>query len=90
MWCLYLSHAFDELTPYGYTFKRASLTPGCCAIAFNHTANNDAEAEYDRLRDQAREEASKRNSCFDRVSIQVSFLPPFHRSLLPTWLAKDR
>ncbi|CAJ2506288.1 Uu.00g004180.m01.CDS01 [Anthostomella pinea] len=35
--------------------------------AFNHSASNDAEAEYDRLRDQARAEASKRNSCFDRA-----------------------
>ncbi|KAI1337861.1 Smr domain protein [Xylariaceae sp. FL0016] len=34
--------------------------------AFNHSAGNDAEAEYDRLRDLAREEAKKRNSCFDR------------------------
>lgn len=37
------------------------------ATAFNHSSNNDAEAEYDRLRDLAREEAQKRNSCFDRV-----------------------
>ncbi|KAI0014174.1 Smr domain protein [Xylariaceae sp. FL0662B] len=35
--------------------------------AFNHSPNNDAEAEYDRLRDLARAEASKRNSCFDRA-----------------------
>ncbi|KAI0901974.1 Smr domain protein [Annulohypoxylon nitens] len=35
--------------------------------AFNHSASNDAEAEYDRLRDLAREEAAKRNSCFDRA-----------------------
>ncbi|KAH6661366.1 hypothetical protein BKA67DRAFT_531419 [Truncatella angustata] len=34
--------------------------------AFNHSAGNDAEAEYDRLRDLAREEAKKRNACFDR------------------------
>lgn len=34
--------------------------------AFNHGASNDAEAEYDRLRDLAREEARKRNDCFDR------------------------
>lgn len=37
-----------------------------CA-AFNHEQSGDAEAEYDRLRDLARQEASKRNSCFDRV-----------------------
>ncbi|OTA98858.1 hypothetical protein M426DRAFT_325650 [Hypoxylon sp. CI-4A] len=35
--------------------------------AFNHSASDDAEAEYDRLRDLAREEAAKRNSCFDRA-----------------------
>ncbi|KAI1094746.1 Smr domain protein [Rostrohypoxylon terebratum] len=35
--------------------------------AFNHSASNDAEAEYDRLRELAREEAAKRNSCFDRA-----------------------
>ncbi|KAI2626691.1 Smr domain protein [Hypoxylon sp. NC1633] len=34
--------------------------------AFNHSPSSDAEAEYDRLRDLAREEAGKRNSCFDR------------------------
>ncbi|KAF9884145.1 hypothetical protein FE257_002266 [Aspergillus nanangensis] len=34
--------------------------------AFNHDQSNDAEAEYDRLRDLARQEASKRNSCFQR------------------------
>ncbi|KAI0480984.1 Smr domain protein [Xylariaceae sp. FL0804] len=35
--------------------------------AFNHSASGDTEAEYDRLRDQARAEASKRSSCFDRA-----------------------
>ncbi|KAH7041290.1 Smr domain protein [Microdochium trichocladiopsis] len=34
--------------------------------AFNHSPNNDAEAEYDRLRDLAREEARKRGECYDR------------------------
>ncbi|BCR86440.1 Smr domain-containing protein [Aspergillus chevalieri] len=34
--------------------------------AFNHDQSNDAEAEYDRLRDLARQEASKRGSCFQR------------------------
>ncbi|OJJ62753.1 hypothetical protein ASPSYDRAFT_55513 [Aspergillus sydowii CBS 593.65] len=34
--------------------------------AFNHTQSNDAEAEYDRLRDLARQEASKRGNCFQR------------------------
>ncbi|KAH9883578.1 Smr domain protein [Xylariomycetidae sp. FL2044] len=35
--------------------------------AFNHDTSNDAEAEYDHLRDLARQEAKKRNSCFDRA-----------------------
>ncbi|KAI1504192.1 Smr domain protein [Biscogniauxia marginata] len=35
--------------------------------AFSHSVGNDSEAEYDRLRDLARAEASKRNSCFDRA-----------------------
>ncbi|CAK7568084.1 MAG: hypothetical protein SEPTF4163_006065 [Sporothrix epigloea] len=34
--------------------------------SFNHHAGNDAEAEYDRLRDMARQEAAKRSSCMDR------------------------
>ncbi|KAJ5727917.1 hypothetical protein N7493_005737 [Penicillium malachiteum] len=34
--------------------------------AFNHDQSSDAEAEYDRLRDLARQEASKRGSCFSR------------------------
>ncbi|KAK1827889.1 smr domain-containing protein [Podospora conica] len=34
--------------------------------AFNHDASNDAEAEYDRLRDLARAEGDKKKSCFDR------------------------
>ncbi|KAJ6013525.1 hypothetical protein N7540_008116 [Penicillium herquei] len=34
--------------------------------AFNHEQSSDAEAEYDRLRDLARQEASKRGSCFSR------------------------
>ncbi|KAH8879892.1 DUF1771-domain-containing protein [Thozetella sp. PMI_491] len=35
--------------------------------AFNHSASNDSEAEYDRLRDLARQEAVKKSSCFDRA-----------------------
>jgi hypothetical protein len=35
--------------------------------AFNHSASQDAEAEYDRLRDLARAEGDKKTSCFDRV-----------------------
>ncbi|PLB35016.1 Smr domain-containing protein [Aspergillus candidus] len=34
--------------------------------AFNHDQSQDAEAEYDRLRDLARQEANKRGSCFQR------------------------
>ncbi|KAJ5578295.1 uncharacterized protein N7459_007259 [Penicillium hispanicum] len=34
--------------------------------AFNHDQSTDAEAEYDRLRDLARQEASKRGNCFAR------------------------
>ncbi|KAF2122792.1 hypothetical protein BDV96DRAFT_7284 [Lophiotrema nucula] len=34
--------------------------------ALNHS-NSDTEAEYDRLRDLARQEAAKRSSCFDRA-----------------------
>ncbi|CAG7996824.1 unnamed protein product [Penicillium olsonii] len=34
--------------------------------AFNHDNSSDAEAEYDRLRDLARQEASKRGQCFGR------------------------
>lgn len=45
--------------------------------AFNHDQSNDAEAEYDRLRDLARQEASKRGECFSRVrSIPI---PPLFR-----------
>lgn len=35
--------------------------------AFNHSTSGDAEAEYDRLRDLARQEAGKRSSCFDKA-----------------------
>ncbi|KAK3313880.1 hypothetical protein B0H66DRAFT_365911 [Apodospora peruviana] len=35
--------------------------------AFNHSAAEDAEAEYDRLRDLARKEADRKKSCFDRA-----------------------
>lgn len=36
------------------------------ARAFNHSASNDAEAEYDRLRDLARSEGNKKRDCFAR------------------------
>lgn len=42
--------------------------------AFNHDQSNDAEAEYDRLRGLARQEASKRGSCFHQVGIRD---PPY-------------
>ncbi|KAL9108246.1 MAG: hypothetical protein Q9227_006984 [Pyrenula ochraceoflavens] len=35
--------------------------------AFNHNQSQEAEQEYDRLRDLARQEAGKRSSCFDRA-----------------------
>ncbi|QSZ29513.1 hypothetical protein DSL72_004027 [Monilinia vaccinii-corymbosi] len=35
--------------------------------AFNHSSSNDAEAEYDRLRDLAHQEAAKRSQCFDQA-----------------------
>ncbi|KAK5989165.1 Smr domain-containing protein C11H11.03c [Cladobotryum mycophilum] len=34
--------------------------------ALNHGDNDEAEREYDRLRDAARAEAQKRNDCYDR------------------------
>ena len=34
---------------------------------FNHNQSPDAEREYDRLRDLARQEASKRGQCFEKV-----------------------
>ncbi|TVY88529.1 Smr domain-containing protein, partial [Lachnellula willkommii] len=42
-------------------------TDNAAAQAFNHDTNSSAEAEYDHLRDLARQEASKRGSCFDRA-----------------------
>ena len=44
--------------------------------AFNHRQDPAAEAEYDRLRDLARQEHAKMQSCFDRVC-----LDPLHRGL---------
>lgn len=41
--------------------------------SLNHNSSSNAEAEYDRLRDLARKEASQRNSCFDRVGYLFSF-----------------
>lgn len=44
------------------------LTTTPRATAHSH-ADDNAEREYDRLRDLARAEASKRNSCFDKVRL---------------------
>lgn len=35
--------------------------------AFSHSSSQDAEAEYDRLRDLARSEGDKKRSCFDQA-----------------------
>ncbi|KKZ68331.1 hypothetical protein EMCG_06006 [[Emmonsia] crescens] len=34
--------------------------------AFNHEQSQDVEAEYDHMRDAARQQAAKRSSCFER------------------------
>lgn len=44
----------EKLTAYGATTAHAH-------------GNDDSEKEYDRLRDLARSEASKRSACFDKV-----------------------
>jgi hypothetical protein len=66
-----MSHEMAYMGPRGeltmaLLFVRLSLTPSK-QTAFNHEQSSDAEAEYDRLRGLARQEASKRNSCFQRV-----------------------
>jgi len=66
-----ISPIADPCTAYGIPGNvtcifKATSTDSVFA-AFNHSAGNDAEAEYDRLRDLARGEASKRSSSFDRV-----------------------
>lgn len=43
--------------------------------AFNHRVGDDVEAEYDRLRDLARQEAAKRASCFERVRFRLPSAP---------------
>lgn len=35
--------------------------------ASSHEQNQEVEAEYDRLRNLARQEASQRSACFDKV-----------------------
>jgi DNA-nicking Smr family endonuclease len=37
------------------------------STAFNHAQSHSAEAEYDRLRNLARQEQAKKQSCFDRA-----------------------
>lgn len=46
--------------------------------AFNHEQSQDVEAEYDRMRDAAREQAAKRSSCFERVCLSYQFAEPEH------------
>lgn len=50
--------------------------------AFNHSANSNAEAEYDRLRSLAREEATKRSSCFNQVFSPNLLAMPLVTSLM--------
>lgn len=47
------------------------------SLAFSHNDGDDAEAEYDRLRDLARREADKKKGCFDRVCLPFSPSCPF-------------
>lgn len=46
---------------------RPSLADSHLFPAFNHDQSREAEQEYDRLRDLARQEAAKRGECFSRV-----------------------
>ena len=55
--------------PFLSSFDQRKLT---LSTAFNHEQSSETEAEYDRLRDLARQEANKRNQCFERVAL--SFL----------------
>ncbi|KAL8823594.1 MAG: hypothetical protein Q9191_005717 [Dirinaria sp. TL-2023a] len=43
------------------------LTTQLGGHAFNHNQSRDAEVEYDRLRNLARQEHGKRSSCLDKV-----------------------
>jgi len=43
---------------------------------FNHSQSADAEVEYDRLRDLARQEHDKMSSCFERVGTYSFHLDP--------------
>lgn len=58
---------------YIYTIWSVSLT---WLIAFNHNQSSNAEAEYDRLRNLARQEHNKRASLSDRVWILTLWKAP--------------
>jgi DNA-nicking Smr family endonuclease len=60
-----LTHPFHPLPFTTFNQRRKLYTDNLTAL--NH-ASDDAEAEYDRLRDLARQEAKQRSSCFDRAS----------------------
>ncbi|KAI9742247.1 MAG: hypothetical protein M1818_004147 [Claussenomyces sp. TS43310] len=54
------------MTRLGGQALRWHLADEIFGAAFNHSSSRDAEAEYDRLRDLARQEAAKRGACFDK------------------------
>lgn len=62
-----MSHEMSHMGPRGNYSDIQALTSANFTTAFNHENSSDAEAEYDRLRDLARQEASKRGQCFGRV-----------------------
>lgn len=71
--------------PQPHTASPSLTTPPVHQLtAFNHTQSNDAEAEYDRLRDLARQEASKRGNCFQRVRRPLSTLSATQSTQSPT------
>ncbi|KAJ5332371.1 uncharacterized protein N7506_006154 [Penicillium brevicompactum] len=61
-----MSHEMSHMGPRGNYSDLHPLTSANNITAFNHDNSSDAEAEYDRLRDLARQEASKRGQCFGR------------------------
>jgi hypothetical protein len=61
-----MSYEMSHMGPRGKSYT-ATVNPDTNKTAFNHDNSSDAEAEYDRLRDLARQEASKRGQCFSRV-----------------------
>jgi hypothetical protein len=42
------------------------------STAFNHNQSSSAEAEYDRLRELARQEHGKRSACLDKVGVEAN------------------